>query len=241
MTLNAVVLLLFSSAAISSCLRPNAAEPKAKNAETRIRTDSVCAPHQQIPIQDPTDVTPEPGKPLTFSKEAAPHPDETSATSKGVTPEAEKTSAISKDIAPKQEEELHVRVTHFDCTSALEHKRGLSLRSWDSGGPNGAAWNVYDAALICTVTLDAPCVGRARFRLFGNSRELAKRTSPLTYGVNELEVRLPFPEWARAALNDGTPYDTLLLSLGGVVHCDTDPSEQYPFADAFLAGFAGGE
>jgi hypothetical protein len=132
-------------------------------------------------------------------------------------------------------------VRNFDCTSTLEHKRGISLRGWDSGGPNGAAWNIYDAALVCAVALEVPCVGRTTLRIFGNTRELAKRTSTLTEGVNELEVRLPFPQWDRAALNDGTPYATLLLSLGGVVLCDTDPSEQYPFADAFLAGFAGGE
>jgi hypothetical protein len=217
-----VVQLLVVSISVFSCCRASSVQPKAAIAETPLRTQTVCAPSKP-PSEPETAAAP------TNAKEAAkPPPGSETAT-----------PPIAADAPPPSIGEACV--AHFDCTSTLEDKRGLSLRRWNSGGPNGAGWNIDGGALLCTISIKSPCAGRAVLRIFGQKMELAKRTSPLIEGDNEIEVRLPFPKWERAVDLGETHYTTHLLSLGGLVFCGEGPSEQYPFADAFLMGHASGE
>lgn len=148
-------------------------------------------------------------------------------------------SRLSEPAAPRREQAL---VEGFDCFSTLEEKRTESLRAWASGGPDGAAWNVDGAPLRCELRLRAPCAGAVTLRLLGNSKQLAKREAELAAGQNELDLRLPSPAWEKALEASPGPFSALLISISGFVSCSADSGgERLHFADAFLAGFSGGE
>jgi hypothetical protein len=142
-------------------------------------------------------------------------------------------------VAPKRERAV---VEAFDCFSTLEEKRSESLRAWASGGPDGAAWNVEGAPLRCELKLTTPCTGAVTLRVLGNTKRLAQRAAALTVGANTLELALPSPAWEKAVEASPAPYSALLISVSGVVSCSTDDGGAHlAFADAFMAGFSGGE
>ncbi len=135
-----------------------------------------------------------------------------------------------------------VRVEAFDCFSTLEEKRTDSLRGWASGGPDGAAWNVEGAPLRCELKLNAPCAGTVALRVLGNTKPIAKREAVLAADENTLEMRLPSAAWEKALEASAGPYSVLLISISGLLTCSTDSGdERFHFADAFVAGFSGGE
>jgi len=130
----------------------------------------------------------------------------------------------------------------FDCFSTLEEKRTESLRAWHSGGPDGSAWNAGGAPLRCELKLRAPCAGTATLRVLGNTKQLAKREVAVGVGKNVLDWQLPSKAWEPALESSAAPFNVLLISLGGFLTCASDGGgERYHFADAFLAGFSGGE
>lgn len=128
----------------------------------------------------------------------------------------------------------------FDCYSSIETKREESLRQWGGGGPFGAAWNVDGVALICSVHIESPCEGMIRVQLFGNSRSLGRETREIGQGATDWDIDVAGEEWTDATTDVGLMYETMVLAIGGVVTCN-DGSLQYPFADAFIAGFSRGE
>jgi len=133
------------------------------------------------------------------------------------------------------------RVVSFNCFSKKEDKSGTSLRDWNGGGPSGAAWNIDGAPLACTITLNAPCTGSTELQVFGNKTSLDKVVFRVTEGTSKTEVEIPSRLWERAAESGNLNFGTLLISVGGILVCDEDLSNIYPFADAFIAGFTGGE
>ena len=130
----------------------------------------------------------------------------------------------------------------FDCFSTWEDKRDESLRAWHLGGPDGSGWNVEGAPLRCELKFEAPCAGTAKLRVLGNTKQLTKREVSVKVGDNVLEWQVPTKIWERALENSEQPYSVLALAVSGFLTC---PSEgtilQYHFADAFMAGFSGGE
>jgi hypothetical protein len=141
--------------------------------------------------------------------------------------------------APKRERAV---VEAFDCFSTLEEKRTESLRGWASGGPDGAAWNVEGAPLRCELKLSAPCAGAVALRVLGNTKQLAKREATLAVGESTFEMLLPSAGWEKALEASPGAYSALLISISGVVSCSTDDGGAHlAFADAFMAGFSGGE
>ena len=134
-----------------------------------------------------------------------------------------------------------VRVVAFDCFSKKENKCDTSLREWNGGGPSGAAWNIDGAPLTCRITLDAPCTGSTELQIFGNQASLANAVFRVIEGTSKTEVEIPSRLWKRAAASGKLNFATLLISVGGILVCDENLANIYPFADAFLAGFAAGE
>ncbi len=128
----------------------------------------------------------------------------------------------------------------FDCYSTIETKREESLRQWGGGGPFGAAWNVDGVALICSVQVESPCEGTIHVQLHGNSRLLGRDTREIGQGPSHWDVDVAGEEWTDATTDVGLTYETMVMAIGGVVTCD-DGLGHYPFADAFIAGFSGGE
>jgi hypothetical protein len=133
------------------------------------------------------------------------------------------------------------RVVFFDCFSKKENKSGTSLRDWNGGGPNGAAWNIDGAPLACRITLDAPCTGSTELQIFGNKCSLGKATFHVIAGTSKTEVEILTRLWERAAESGKLNFATLLISVGGILVCREEHTNIYPFADAFIAGFAAGE
>jgi hypothetical protein len=133
------------------------------------------------------------------------------------------------------------RVASFDCVSKKENKNGTSLRDWNGGGPSGAAWNIDGAPLACRITLDAPCTGNTELQVFGNKTSLGKAVFLVIQGTSKAAIEIPSRLWERAAESGNLNFGTLLLSVGGILVCHDDPTNIYPFADAFIAGFTGGE
>lgn len=132
-----------------------------------------------------------------------------------------------------------VRVA-FDCYSSIETKRGQSLREWNGGGPFGAAWNIDGAALICSVHVESPCQGTAHVEVYGNSRSLGRDARELVQGATDWDVNVAGELWTDATTDVGLTYETMVMAIGGVVICN-DGTLHHPFADAFMAGFSGGE
>jgi len=88
----------------------------------------------------------------------------------------------------------------------------------------------------------APCAGAVALRGLGNTKQLVKHKAVFAAGANALELLLPTDAWERALETSAAPYRVLLISLSGFVTCPTDAGgDRLPFADAFLAGFSGGE
>ncbi len=130
----------------------------------------------------------------------------------------------------------------FDCFSTLEEKRAESLGAWHSGGPDGSAWNVEGAPLRCELKFKAPCAGSATLWVLGNTKQLTKRDAAVKVGDNVLEWQLPAKIWDHALEGTTEPYSVLLLAVGGFLTCPLDGTvDRYHFADAFMAGFSGGE
>jgi hypothetical protein len=161
---------------------------------------------------------------------------------------AQATESPAGDAARLESPERYVNVAQFDCFSMEETKLLESLRTWRSGGPEGSAWNAGDAPLRCAVRLSATCSGPATLRVAGNQRTLSAREVTVSVGENAFEFELSQESWG-AALEDSrdrspvpVPYTTLLLSVSGLLACQSDYGiVSHPFADAFLAGFSGGE
>jgi hypothetical protein len=144
--------------------------------------------------------------------------------------------------------ERAVKIALFDCFSLEETKRSESLRAWASGGPEGSAWNADGAPLRCEVRLSATCPGPATMRIAGNHRTLSEREVAVEVGENAFVVELALESWEptlgeshdRAPVS--IPYQTILLSVSGFLACTTDYGiVNHAYADAFLAGFSGGE
>jgi hypothetical protein len=131
-------------------------------------------------------------------------------------------------------------LTAFDCFSSIEIKRAQSLRHWQGGGPEGAAWNIDTMPIQCSVRVDAPCDGTLHLQLFGNAQPFKRQTRSLRQGSTSLEIEVPAKQWVSAAESWGLAYETLVLAIAGVLVCADGP-EQHRFADAFVAGFASGE
>jgi hypothetical protein len=160
---------------------------------------------------------------------------------------------LSSTVAPRTADDVTASTQHervvvetFDCFSTHEEKRTQSLRRWASGGPDGAAWNVEGAPLRCVLGLRVTCAGTAAVRVAGNERSLSERTVALAAGENLVDFELPAQAWegalATAHLTSPGPYEVLLLSVSGFVACPAEVGVAHqPFADAFLAGFSGGE
>lgn len=130
----------------------------------------------------------------------------------------------------------------FDCFPADADKRTQSLRHWAAGGPEGAAWNVDSSALVCEVSLEAPCGGVVALRVLGGRKQLLERSWSVSNGANRLSFEVRSEAWVPAVEPSAAPYGLLLLSLGGLLSCkDASTTGRYLFADAFLAGFASGE
>jgi len=133
-------------------------------------------------------------------------------------------------------------VEAFDCFSTWEDKQQASLRDWAAAGPDGAAWNAEGAPLRCAVRLRSSCAGALALRLRGNSKRFDEREIAATAGENALELSVPTAVWEKALEASPGPYSVLLLSISGFVSCSVDAGGRHlPFADAFLAGFSGGE
>jgi len=144
-------------------------------------------------------------------------------------------------ISAKNSEIIKAKVAYFDCFANKDPDQVCSLRNWQGGGPNGAAWNIDGAPLECKLTLEAPCSGTAGVRLFGYKSLLAKWTLKAAEGTSTTNVEIPSRLWERSAESSPWVYSTLLLSVVGVLVCTEEPATTYPFADAFIAGFTGGE
>jgi len=133
-------------------------------------------------------------------------------------------------------------VEQFDCFAWADEKGEQSLRKWQSGGPNGAAWNADGAPLRCVISLRVPCAGSTVLSVFGNQHALASQTWRLKPGTNELTLQLAARRWEAALSKGARPQSLLALSVSGLVNCeDPELGGGYPFIDALLAGFASGE
>ncbi|MEN9580969.1 MAG: hypothetical protein RJA70_3978, partial [Pseudomonadota bacterium] len=99
---------------------------------------------------------------------------------------------------------VRAQLVSFDCFSADSDKRTQSLRQWSSGGPDGAAWNIDSAALVCELSLRAPCGGVAQLRVLGNRAPLFSQEWPVSVGTNQLTFEVPSNTWTTAPYADST-------------------------------------
>lgn len=156
-----------------------------------------------------------------------------------VTAETVTSETVTSELATPASAQNSI-VTSFDCHSTAEHKRDESLREWASGGPFGAAWNIEGWPLECETRLEAPCDATMHVQLFANARSLKAETRIVKRGSATWRVELPAERWSAALESQDLIFQTLALTLAGVLVCEAD-GEHLPFADAFIAGVSGGE
>lgn len=147
-----------------------------------------------------------------------------------------------------------VRLLHFDCTTTSEDHSPAGLRAQASGGPNGAAWNWYDAALICQVVLASHCAGEAAAALYVGHRApaLVKKVAlspggePGTPGRTSVSFKLEAQYWnaqvdSSPSFGDTWPYATIDLFVRVNADCHaTDDHGPYPagdLTDSFVGRF----
>jgi hypothetical protein len=92
----------------------------------------------------------------------------------------------------------------------------------------------------CSVRIQSPCDGTIHAQLFGNARVFAQQVRAVPAGPTAWDIDVPLKPWTAALSSPKLPFQTLLLAVGGILVC-SNASDQYPFADAFMAGFASGE
>lgn len=85
-----------------------------------------------------------------------------------------------------------------------------------------------------------PCDATLHLQLFANARVLKAETLLVKHGTVEWRVEIPDERWSPALNSQGLVFQTLVLTLAGVLVCEAD-GEHLPFADAFIAGISGGE
>ncbi len=146
----------------------------------------------------------------------------------------------ASDSAFPADEKL-ARLVSFDCTSSFEHKQGEGLRTWNNGGPAGAAWNWYGSDLICTVSLLAVREARIIPRLrVGQSYRSEQVVLLQPHKIQEVSFTVTSKNWEQAlGKHEEEPFKTCLF----IIEVQVERAPDYPFflSDSFVAGFSGGE
>lgn len=142
-----------------------------------------------------------------------------------------------------------VEISDFDCFSEWEHKEGEGLRAQRGGGPHGAAWNWYGAALRCQVEVRSSCRGDGVVKLrIGKHYESAQAVAlgaPGAAASRSVSFDVAPAHWERELeASDVFPFETLAVGARLDAHCLVPPgveAEPIHLLDGFVGRFSGGE
>ncbi len=174
---------------------------------------------------------------------AAPPPEETPA---AVAPEPAEAPSPTATRPGLSEPPVDASIDAFDCRVLLEGEdRSGSLRGWCGGGPGGVAWNAW-GDLTCEVEVSAACSGGARVALRAGAIERIVKAVPLAPGQSAAAAFVVAEaEWsAQLRPTEHAPWSALTLTATVDIHCESTedgPAVGFHLADAFVAGFSGGE